>query len=207
MATKLPETSESIVALNILRTRRAHPTATLTARLLERTAGRLLTCGPSSSRNRLAVDTLPKSSYDPRRSDLPSPAPIAGLRSLRGPLLRRSGLYRDTEMRPLQHSLAGGQTRSRKGEGLVARGAEAHPIERGPFLLHTGMRMGIPLCLAYRQVLGGIEIRIICPSSSWSMGDCHVPLARNRVGTFGPALENSPRALVRNTLKTYPRGE
>ena len=38
---------------------------------------------------------------------------------------------------------------------VVARVAEAHQIERVQFPLHTGMRMGIPLFLEYRQVLGG----------------------------------------------------
>ncbi len=38
------------------------------------------------------------------------------------------------------------------------------------------------------------------------MGDFHVPIKRNRAGTFCPVLEKTPQAWARKTLKTYPRG-
>ena len=91
---------------------------------------------------------------------------------------------------------------------LVARVAEAHQIERVQFPLHPGKRMGILLFLEYRQVLGGnrIAIRIIYRSSSWSIGDFHDSIERNRAGTFCSTLEKTPQALVRKTINTYPRG-
>jgi hypothetical protein len=38
------------------------------------------------------------------------------------------------------------------------------------------------------------------------MSDLYVPIERNRAGKFCPALEKTPHALVRKTIKNYPRG-